>query len=164
MSDAPTRKSKPKPGDYRASQRALEDARSMVEARLIDAVQVYQRLPDRDLAFLAPKIEPMFKGYSGDYAGYVDPDDQKRETRQITLAATRAQIELADEALEWTACLSNEQRRVLGVVLVLKAGGASYRLFTLARRQLGYQSGQVSANALRLRYRRALTKMVLESV
>lgn len=152
------------PADYRSNQAALDEARARVEARLIDAVQVYQRLPDRDLAFLGPKIEPMFKGYSGDYAGYVDPDDQKRETRQITLAATRAQIELADEALEWTACLSNEQRRVLGVVLVLKAGGVSYKLFPLALRYLGYQRSKVSANALRLRYRRALTKMVLESL
>lgn len=127
-----------------------------VQDRLVEAIRVTWRQPDRERAWLTvracwPDIQrhTAFGDYD-DRGGEGTSSDVKLRPASLT----RAEVGAAEEALAWVAAVkSDDDRLLIGKVLRrLAAGGSSIDWAGLREGRARWKS----ADGLRMRYRRAM--------
>lgn len=127
----------------------------LAQERLVEAMAVLLQSSDRERGWLNPGTLAMWRQYRPDIA-----DDDAKPLR--TCEMTRAEVERAEEAMGWivAAVPAGLSRRILGLGLAQLARGTMARIewpAVLAR--LGRDGEGLTANAVRMRYNRAVTEI-----
>lgn len=126
-----------------------------VEERLVEAMELWRRSPDRERGWLHVKAYWPDIRRSGEFrvdaSGEVDFPEQEPETRPLPL--TRAEVASMMEASDWMRHVPERDRRLVALVLVYKVQGKQPQWLKLKRR-LGVAFG---ADGLRKRYSRAVS-------
>lgn len=125
-----------------------------VEERLVEAIRVTWRAPDRERAWLKVRAYwPDIHRHTafGDYGDTVDGVSSNAQLR--TAALTRAEVADAEEALGWLDAVPVEDRKLIGLAIVALAGGARQVPWSRLLRPMGKARG---VDGLRRRYERAL--------
>lgn len=128
-----------------------------VEARLVEAVLVMWRQPDRERTWLTVRAYwPEMRRHTsfGDYGG--DGVDGVSASTIRTASLTRRELRDAEEALGWIAAVQHEgDRRLIGKALRQRAmQGGSIEWQPL------YDRSYASVEAMRKRYSRAMQRVV----
>jgi hypothetical protein len=125
-----------------------------VEERLIEAMEVLLRSPDRERRWLGSQTQAIWRMVQDDL-GTVPADDKPI----ITCAFTRQQVDLADQALEWIArwVPSGDTRRVVACGLGQLVADNARIDWSKVWRQMGGQRAGWTTDGLRKRYNRAIT-------
>jgi hypothetical protein len=122
-----------------------------VEERLVEAMRLWWRAPDRERGWLHIKaMWPDFRRHNwwGDYA------DTEAEPRRARL--TRQQIAEMEEAAEWMRFVPERDRRLVGLAILALASGKARVPWLALRRPMGVKLG---ADGLRRRYERAVSRI-----
>lgn len=126
-----------------------------VEERLIEAMEVVMRSPDRERRWLRPAASSLWRLVQPE-PGMGDDDDQPL----VTVGMTRDQQARANEALAWVSAsvAEGETRHILGLALMQLARGDAARIsWTKLWKRLGGQRSGWTTEGLRKRYGRAIT-------
>jgi hypothetical protein len=127
---------------------------AIVEERLVEAMALWRRSPDREAGWLHVRAfwpEVLRSGVFQIVGGEIDYPEEKPELRPLPL--TRAQVKEMTEASEWMAHVPEDDRRLLAIALAYKVQGKQPQWLKIKRR-LGIAYG---AHGLRKRYSRAIT-------
>lgn len=120
-----------------------------VQERLVEALTLWRRAPDRERGWLHVKAywpEMRRHHHYGDYA------DAEATPRALPLS--RADVARMTEAAEWLAFVPERDRRLVVLALSEFAGGASQVSWSRLKRAMDIQFG---VHGLRKRYSRAIT-------
>lgn len=127
-----------------------------VEDRLVGAMETWWRMPDRESGWLHVKAlwpdiarQPWRVNVDGEH------DEREAVVLPRRPAPTRDQIAEMVEASEWIAHAPQRDRRLVAIVLALKARGVRKVLWTKIWERLG--RGRPGPDGLRKRYSRAIT-------
>lgn len=131
-----------------------------VQDRLVEAVRVTWRMPDRERAWLTVRAywpEAMIVGEAGDHDAR-GGEGTSSDVRLRPASLTRREVDEAEQALAWVAAVPRDDDRMLiGVVLRhLAAGRGQVEWAALRRDRVRWRS----ADGLRMRYRRAFAAIV----
>ncbi|MCZ4340586.1 hypothetical protein O4H52_03135 [Sphingomonadaceae bacterium G21617-S1] len=124
-----------------------------VEQRLVEAMGVLRRSPDREWSWLHPGTLAMFRQYRPDI---MEADDQPMRT----IALTRVEEDRANEAMGWIVAVvpAGIARRIMGIALAQLAGGDRARVeWPAVRKRLGREGAKMTTSAVRMRYNRSIT-------
>ena len=118
-----------------------------VQARMVEAVQLWWRMPGGGQSpYAADGPWDLIRAEWGDY---YDPDARPRP-----LPLSRAEVGRMTEASEWMAWVPERDRRLVTLALAMLAKGAAQVAWMRLRRPLGVRLG---ADGLRKRYGRAIS-------
>jgi hypothetical protein len=120
-----------------------------VEERLIEAWLLLHRMPDREAAWLGQTVMSLWRQVRREWGAYSQDGDDVR----LTLGARAAEVDRMDEALDWLGHVRPIDRKLVGLVIKIKARGYGEVPWALVRAKLGWE---VSADACRKRYGRAI--------
>ncbi len=126
-----------------------------VEERLVEAIRVTWRAPDRERAWLTVRAYwPDIHRHTalGDYDER-GGDGVSSDVKLRPAALTRAEVADAEEALGWLDAVPVEDRKLIGLAIVALAGGARQVPWSRLLRPMGKARG---VDGLRRRYERAL--------
>jgi hypothetical protein len=129
---------------------------ALVEERMVEAMELWRRSPDRERGWLHVRAfwpEIRRSGVFQVVAGEIDHPEEKPELRPLPL--TRAQVRDMVEASEWMAHVPERDRRLVALALTYKAQGKQPQWMKMKRR-LGIAFG---ATGLQMRYSRAITSI-----
>lgn len=124
-----------------------------VQERLVEAMLLWRRMPDRERGWLAVKAYwPDLRRHNhfGDYA------DAEATPRPLPLS--RAEIRRMEEASEWLLLVSERDRALVALAVSWLAGGRSQVPWRRLLRPLGVTFG---ADGLRMRYGRAINRIAV---
>ncbi|QAY77911.1 hypothetical protein [Sphingosinicella sp. BN140058] len=127
-----------------------------VEDRLVEAMDLWRRSPDRERGWLHVKAcwpEVVRQGWRVNTDGEHDEREAVQEPRRPR--PTRAQIEAMVEASEWLLLAPEEDRRLVAAVLVCYARGMKKVPWMKIWDRFG--RGRPGPDGLRMRYSRAIT-------
>lgn len=127
-----------------------------VEARLMEAMTLLMRSPDRERGWIGGGGSSIWRMVQDDMSNDPAADDRPI----ITRAFTRQQQDRAAEALEWVVAWvpSGPTRRALGLALVSRVLGDGGRPdWPWIWQRMGGKAGGWTAEGLRKRYSRAIT-------
>lgn len=127
------------------------------EARLVEAVRVAWRLPDREAGWQRVRSawpEIMRETSAGDYDAR-GGDLASSDVPLRTVAATRGEVAAMEEAFGWLAVVADTDRRLIALAVGCLARGHSQVPWLRLLRPMGLTHG---AEGLRKRYARALGK------
>ena len=132
-----------------------------VEERLVTAMEDWWRTPDRERAWqhvkaLWPEIQR--HGWRVDVDGEFDEREAVKEPRRLPL--TRDEIAAMVEASEWIALAEERDRRLLAMVLALKARQVKKVSWQRIWDRLG--RGKPGPDGLRKRYSRAIAHIAMK--
>jgi hypothetical protein len=125
-----------------------------VEARLVEAMEMCWRLPDRERTWTRVRAywpEMRRHNHFGDYAD-TDPDARPR-----ALPLTRAEIGRMEEAFGWLDRIDPADRKLIGLAISALARGEARVPWRALLRPMGLARG---ADGLRKRYGRAMSRVV----
>lgn len=133
-----------------------------VEERLIEAMLVCWRSPDRERGWLRVRSlwpEVMREREAGDFGEHGGDRLSDVELRPASL--TRREVAEMEQAFAWVGVLGGDERRLVGLVLTEKARGAKQVQWKRLLRAMHEERGwlDVRADALRMRYGRAMTRV-----
>jgi hypothetical protein len=121
----------------------------MVQERLVEAVIMLRRLPDREKGWL----RGVAKDGPWDQILPECPDDADADVRQSTPSLTQVEIAEMEEALAWMAHVPDRDRRLVGLAIAqLVRGGREISW----RRLLAPMGVTLGKDGLRMRYGRAI--------
>lgn len=120
-----------------------------VEDRLIEAWALLHRMPDREAAWLGQAVMGLWRQVKREWDAYSQDSDDVR----LTLGARAAEVDRMDEALGWLDHVRTIDRKLVGLVIKVKARGYGEVPWVLIRAQLGWE---VTPDACRKRYGRAI--------
>ena len=126
-----------------------------VEERLVEAMLLCWRLPDRERSWTRIKAywpDIQRHNWFGDYAD-TDPDARPRP-----LPLSRSDIARMDEAFGWLDAVPVDDRRLIGLAITALARGASRVPWSRLLRPMGLTRG---SDGLRMRYGRALSGVTM---
>lgn len=130
-----------------------------VEGRLVEAIRVTWRQPDRERAWLTVRAYwPEMRRHTA-FGDYDDRggDGVSSDVKLRPAALTRAEVDAASVALGWVAAVKDDDDRLLiGKVLRQMAGRQSVDWAGLREDRRRWRS----ADGLRMRYRRAMAAVV----
>jgi hypothetical protein len=127
-----------------------------VELRLVGAMETWWRMPDRESGWLHVKaLWPDIQRFPDRRVIGGENDEQEAVTLPRRPAPTRDQIAEMVEASEWIAHAPERDRRLVAIVLALKAKGVRKVLWSRIWERLG--RGRPGPDGLRKRYSRAIT-------
>ena len=121
----------------------------MVQERLVEAVIMLWRLPDREKGWL----RGVAKDGPWDQIMPECPDDADADVRQSMPGLTQVEIAEMEEALAWMAHVPDRDRRLVGLAIVQLARGGREISW---RRLLGPMGLTLGTDGLRMRYGRAI--------
>jgi hypothetical protein len=127
-----------------------------VEERMVEAMDLWRRSPDRERGWLHVKAfwpEIRRSGVFQVVGNEIDHPEEKPELRPLPL--TRAQVRDMMETSEWMAHIPERDRRLVAIVLAYKVQGKKPQWLKIKKR-LGIPFG---AHGLRKRYSRAITSI-----
>lgn len=126
------------------------------EGRMVEAMQTWWRTPDRERGWQHVKaLWPDILRFPDRYVVGGEHDERPVVTLPRRPAPTRDQIAEMIEASEWMVHVEDRDRRLVAVVLTLKAKGVKRVLWTRIWDRLG--RGAPGPDGLRMRYSRAIT-------
>ncbi len=129
-----------------------------VEARLVEAVRVAWRMPDREAGWQRVKSawpDILREAAAGDYdarGGALSSSDVPLRTS----AATRGEVAAMEEAFGWLKVVADDDRRLVALAIGRLARGDSQVPWLALRRPMGLTLG---AGGLRKRYSRAIGRV-----
>ncbi|WCP71564.1 DUF6362 family protein [Sphingomonas hankookensis] len=126
-----------------------------VEARLVEAVRVSWRLPDREAGWQRVRSawpEIMREAAAGDYDAR-GGDLSSSDVKLRTAAATRGEVADMEQAFDWLRAVEDDDRRLVALAIGCLARGDKQVPWLRLRRPMGLTHG---AEGLRKRYTRAL--------
>lgn len=130
-----------------------------VEERLVDAVRLWRRAPDRERGWQSVRSfwpEIRRHGFFGDGDGELNHAEEKPEARRPPL--TRAEVAEMNAAGELLGLVCERDRRLVVIVLTrLSRDGASAPSWLTIWNRLG--RGRPGPEGLRKRYSRAITNI-----
>lgn len=125
-----------------------------VEQRLIEAMLCAWRMPDRERGWVKVRsLWPSFRRHTwfGDYG-------ESASDAPIRLPAlTRREVGQMDEAFAWVEAVSGDDRRLIGLAITALARGENRVPW---RKLLGPMGLAMGADGLRMRYGRAMRRVV----
>lgn len=124
-----------------------------VQERLIDAMLLWRRAPDRERGWLTVRAywpEMRRHNHFGDYS------DEEALPRPLPL--TRAEVAEMNAVGEWLAFVPERDRRLVALAVSKLENGASQVPWLALRKAMGVTFG---AHGLRKRYSRALTAIAM---
>jgi hypothetical protein len=127
-----------------------------VEERMVEAMELWRRAPDRERGWLHVKaFWPQIRrsGVFQIVAGELDHPEEKPELKPLPL--TRAEVAAMMEASDWLLHVPERDRRLVTIALFYQAQGKQPQWAKIKRR-LGIPFG---ADGLRMRYSRAITQI-----
>lgn len=127
-----------------------------VEERLVEALELWRRSPDRERGWLHVKAfwpEIRRSGVFQIVGGEIDHPEEKPELKPRPL--TRAEVRDMMEASDWLRHVPDADRRLVAIVLGYKVLGKQPS-WTAIKRRLGISFG---VHGLRKRYSRAITSI-----
>lgn len=130
----------------------------MVEDRLVHALDVYRRLPDRERGWLNASIMSIWRQRIRERQ--VDYPPEVDTSRPImTAQASRDQLREADEALGWCdRWLNAHERKLVSLALLQVAAGYTNIRWDVVRRMAGWTKS-LTTDTMRKQYSRALSKI-----
>ncbi|MGN5374604.1 DUF6362 family protein [Sphingomonas hankookensis] len=126
-----------------------------VEARLVEAVRVSWRLPDREAGWQRVRSawpEILRETAAGDYDAR-GGDLASSDVPLRTAAATRGEVVEMEQAFDWLRAVADEDRRLVALAIGCLARGDKQVPWLRLRPPMGLTHG---AEGLRKRYTRAL--------
>jgi hypothetical protein len=126
-----------------------------VEDRLVEAMTLWRRSPDREHGWLHVKAfwpEVRRFGWTTAVGGEFDHPEQEPQTRAPRL--TRLQVQQMNDAADWLLLVPERDRRLVALAVARLASGAKQVPWGELKPALGVQFG---AHGLRKRYSRAIT-------
>lgn len=126
-----------------------------VQERLVEAIRVTWRQPDRERAWLTVRAYwPDIQRHTA-FGDYDDRggDGVSSDVRLRPAALTRLEVADAEEALGWLDAVPVEDRKLIGLAIVALAGGARQVPWSRLLRPMGKARG---VDGLRRRYERAI--------
>ncbi|WP_156361375.1 DUF6362 family protein [Sphingomonas sp. Leaf67] len=126
-----------------------------VEARLVEAVRVSWRLPDREAGWQRVRSawpEIMREASAGDYDAR-GGDLSSSDVKLRTVAATRGEVVEMEQAFGWLAAVADDDRRLVALAIGCLARGDKQVPWLRLRKPMGVTRG---AEGLRKRYARAV--------
>jgi len=128
-----------------------------VEDRLVQAMLVYWRAPNRELGWMRVRAYwPETSAEAGDY----DARGGDLRSSDIALrpaALTRAETSAAEQAFGWLDVVAVHDRKLIGLAIARLARGDSQVPWRQLLAPMGLASG---ADGLRMRYGRAMQRVV----
>jgi hypothetical protein len=125
-----------------------------VQDRLIEAMLLWRRAPDRERGWLHVKAYwpdirrmPWWMTVSGEH------DELEKEPQLRPLPLTRADVAAMNEAGDWLALVPERDRKLVALAVSALASGAKQVPWMELKRAMGVEFG---AHGLRKRYSRAL--------
>lgn len=163
LSNPPMLPIDPEIADFPASHEACratdprEDARNgsmftfeIVQERLIEAIEMIWRLPDREAGWLNASIMPLWRQVIRERGvDYVHSDERPRRP-----GLTRHEVDRMDQALSWMDAVPDDDRKLVGLAIVCLARGMKQVPWMELRKPMGIKLG---AHGLRKRYGRAIS-------
>jgi len=132
----------------------------MVEDRMVEALQLWRRAPDRERAWLHVKaLWPDIKRHAEFVAVGGEHDRRQVVVEPKRPALTRDQVAEMVEASEWLAYVDERDRRLVVTVLALKARGITRILWSRIWERGG--RGKPGPDGLRKRYSRAIADIAM---
>lgn len=128
-----------------------------VEARLVEAVRVSWRLPDREAGWHRVQSawpEILREASAGDYDAR-GGDLSSSDVRLRTAAATRGEVVEMEQAFGWLTAVADDDRRLVALAIGCLARGDKQVPWLRLRKPMGIARG---ADGLRMRYERALAR------
>lgn len=128
-----------------------------VEARLVEAVRVSWRLPDREAGWHRVQSawpEILREVSAGDYDAR-GGDLSSSDVRLRTAAATRGEVVEMEQAFGWLTAVADDDRRLVALAIGCLARGDKQVPWLRLRKPMGVARG---ADGLRMRYERAIGK------
>ena len=128
-----------------------------VEARLVEAVRVSWRLPDREAGWQRVRSawpEIMREAAAGDYDAR-GGDLSSSDVKLRTAAATRGEVVEMERAFDWLTAVGDDDRRLVALAIGCLARGDKQVPWLRLRKPMGVVRG---ADGLRMRYERAIGK------
>ncbi len=126
-----------------------------VEERLIEAWLLLHRMPDREAAWMRQTVMSLWRQVKREWDSY----SQDSEDVRLLLGARAVEVDRMNEALDWLGHVRPIDRKLVGLVIKIKARGYGEVPWTLIRARLGWD---VSADACRKRYGRAIHAIALK--
>lgn len=129
-----------------------------VEARLVEAMHVCWRSPDRERGWLRLRAhwpEVTRELAAGDYDAR-GADQSSSDVRLRPASLTRAEVAAMDEAFGWLEVVEGVDRRLIGLAIVALARGEARVPW---RRLLALMGLTRGADGLRMRYGRAMQRV-----
>jgi hypothetical protein len=126
-----------------------------IEARLVEAVRVSWRLPDREAGWQRVQSawpEILRETSAGDYDAR-GGDLASSDVKLRTAAATRDEVAGMEQAFDWLRAVADDDRRLVALAIGCLARGDKQVPWLRLRRPMGLTHG---AEGLRKRYTRAL--------
>ncbi|TZG26494.1 hypothetical protein FYJ91_16360 [Sphingomonas montanisoli] len=125
-----------------------------MQRRLVDAMDVLRRLPDREAGWLRTSTMSLWRQVQADWT-----ETAAADRPLVTCALTRNEVGLADEALGWVAAYvpTGVTRQIVGLALMQLARTGSDRVeWSPIWERMGGHDGGWTTDGLRMRYGRAL--------
>lgn len=132
-----------------------------VEARLVEAMLCWWRMPDRERGWQRVKAAwPEIQRFPWRQNVGGETDEREEDPQPRRPALTRGEIEETGEASEWLRHVADRDRKLVAMVLACLAGGAKAAPWLDIWDRLG--RGRPGPEGLRKRYSRAITKIAQE--
>lgn len=120
-----------------------------VQERLIEALQLLARMPDRERGWLSSGTSSLWRMVQRDLVDGA-ADDEPR----VRSGLTSVEVDRMNEALAWVEQVDERDRKLVGLAVGQLARGAKRVSWRAILPQLGLRLG---ADGLRMRYGRAIT-------
>jgi hypothetical protein len=125
-----------------------------VQERLIEAMLLWRRAPDRERGWLHVKaFWPEIRRFHWMTAVGGEHDHPEEQPMPRALPLTRAQVAAMNEAGDWLALVPERDRKLVALAVSALASGAKQVPWMELRRAMGVEFG---AHGLRKRYSRAI--------
>lgn len=126
-----------------------------VERRLVDALVLWRRMPDRERGWQAVKAYwPDIMRHPGRAVIGGEHDEQPLDPQPRPLRLSRAEVAEMEEVSEWMRFVPERDRRLVALALACLADGEARVPWMRLKRAMGVAFG---ADGLRKRYGAALT-------